>query len=709
MAGLALWDRIQCQVEIVVELKKDNSPVDFCVILVDPRHDRDRIQDYLGASIASLLLRQGYTAIDEPSLSRQKRPICLCLVLNFCDLLTSAETTLSESDVSQMTFLALQHCSDLEPSQLLLQCTSTSLYNCYGLAGLHHFIYQSYLVHKEWKLNESLRAVQQAQLDSRQHVPGSVSYKDYLRNLDEVSSAAAEQQESQMTSTTSSQHPTRPRPRERHPNSGTAPRHKQQDKKQQRNDRRLHDVSAKHTSLDAKNALEAFLAADEDENLGALTATPTFIHNDTSSSDHEDDFFYDESGMRKPLVDEASLVESVRTTARNTPNTTERSSIDKSSGKSRGEQHSLTSKSRVGGTEQQTDERSENKKKKKTSTSRRGASRSSASRSEDDDSMGDVEHDKDGISPRTATTHVGPSSSDDESDIVDTSCKASKSNQASEETVSNREKDAVEGQDEPSLLVNLANESNGDSQPNNEIINQEQVEECVSQSGDRGESNADVVEEETNGINVSLGRGARDIDIDQDLAENTCLQQKGDNVQQDDMPIATTPVGPKVQASAKVDDSDEDEFFLEAEPRQENLAVGDIPGEGKGMDRLSIVHDDNAEEALVEELASIKKNSTALTENRQSVAETPTRGVTEADPTKLMTPCQKLSPSGLSAAAQAAIAAAKEQAELMLREAEEPEEGPVQKSKKKKNKKEKKKKKTSNHSDFSSECGKAYW
>ena len=172
--GHPTWDRIQLSVRIA----KPKESMDFAVIMVDPRHDRDRIEAYLTGAIETLLHCQGYSE------SRQelKRPFCLCLLLNFYDQRRkfSPDELLEESDVQHMTLCALQD-AQVEPSLLHLQIASTSLYDCYGLSILHHFIYQSYLLQKQWSLQQTLGQVHRAR--SQSVPPEILPYQEYLKVL----------------------------------------------------------------------------------------------------------------------------------------------------------------------------------------------------------------------------------------------------------------------------------------------------------------------------------------------------------------------------------------------------------------------------------------------------------------------------------------------------------------------------------------------
>lgn len=196
------------------------AAVDFAVLLIHPKSDPHIAESYVKETVQQFLRLQGYMPNDEsePPLSPSSdasqrndgsshaaapaplasppppRPVCLCLLLNFRDLKPSkhdkrkakkksqqqqcaaaepepesapssapnpGSSWLSQSTVQQWVLEVLQlHDRNLDPSQMVLKLGPTSLYNCYGLGMLHSFVYQSYLCRQQYDARCRLQLVQ---------------------------------------------------------------------------------------------------------------------------------------------------------------------------------------------------------------------------------------------------------------------------------------------------------------------------------------------------------------------------------------------------------------------------------------------------------------------------------------------------------------------------------------------------------------------
>jgi hypothetical protein len=170
---------------------------DFYVLLVDPRHDRSKVQKFLTKTLHTALRAQGYEKVAAASSSTTPlstdatTPFCLCLLCNFCDLWPAHDSEAAAADMisdSELTSWTLQVMESyaMDESLLLLQCANVSMLNCYGLNVLHHFVYQAYIRRKQYDLQAQLRNVGEAMTLSRRCAPTVVSYPQYLGDLEKL-------------------------------------------------------------------------------------------------------------------------------------------------------------------------------------------------------------------------------------------------------------------------------------------------------------------------------------------------------------------------------------------------------------------------------------------------------------------------------------------------------------------------------------------
>jgi hypothetical protein len=174
---------------------------DFYILLVDPRHDRTKVQKFLTKTLHTALRAQGYyveeavaatssTAPVSADTAATLTPFCLCLLRNFCDLWPmndseAAADMISDSELTSWTLQVMETYA-MDESLVLLQCTNVSMLNCYGLNVLHHFVYQAYIRRKQYDLQTQLHSVDNAMTLSRRCSPTVVSYPQYLGELEKL-------------------------------------------------------------------------------------------------------------------------------------------------------------------------------------------------------------------------------------------------------------------------------------------------------------------------------------------------------------------------------------------------------------------------------------------------------------------------------------------------------------------------------------------
>jgi hypothetical protein len=293
-----VWDRIQ--LHVALKPSKDVT-ADFSVILINPRHDAKSLQPYI-SRLVSMLIQQ----------RERNEPLCLCFLLNFRDLQGDRYARIQCDTVEKWAFEMVKH-HHLNENQVILQCTTTSLKNCYGLSTLHHFIYRSYLVHKETELEERLSEVQRS-LKETQEVP-RMAYEAFLKVVTQKSKGTLSEKEGSNTEGSSHEQIHKIREKDLGKNNSNSVNDEKRTqaldstRQQLSNDSRqktrnepesLRSILPK-TYGDPKN-LDAFFADDDDEEEGIVTPVTSHHSRDrilnSSDSDEDDDFFYDEGGHR---------------------------------------------------------------------------------------------------------------------------------------------------------------------------------------------------------------------------------------------------------------------------------------------------------------------------------------------------------------------------------------------------------------------------
>jgi hypothetical protein len=166
--GPTWGERIQLQVEIRGDVPDD---LDFGIIMLNPDQDPDQLKIYLLRILSFLLTRQF---------------ISICILLNFRDKQSTPQV--SEEDVKMwIQDVPMTNLSGSSTYIGLHKTIVTSLKNCYGLASLHTFIYQSYLSRKQQRLEAQLKEVEKAS-QMIDNINEDVSYEDFVVLLNRSSS-----------------------------------------------------------------------------------------------------------------------------------------------------------------------------------------------------------------------------------------------------------------------------------------------------------------------------------------------------------------------------------------------------------------------------------------------------------------------------------------------------------------------------------------
>jgi hypothetical protein len=209
----------------------------------------------------------------------------------------------------------------------LLQCSDTSLLNCYGLSTLHHFIYQAYLQRKRYDLQQELYNVDEAVSQSSQEISTLVvPYDEYVSQVERLlkHSTTSHTSQTPVMSSNSSNSAGRYRTGRNDDETATTatssgagdgrrrivlPYTQQQNRDEQQSRVRTMSGGSSSTlpsaqqSIDnAKDALEAFLESDDSDE---RNEDPVPIARRQSKKkrddddDSDDDFYFDESGNRR--------------------------------------------------------------------------------------------------------------------------------------------------------------------------------------------------------------------------------------------------------------------------------------------------------------------------------------------------------------------------------------------------------------------------
>jgi hypothetical protein len=301
----------------------NNGSFDFAVILIDPRHERSKVQKYLSKRIRELIRLLG-----------RRKPLCLIVLRNFCDLIQHAneDALISMSDLTMWTLEVLQDSSMFVETSPLLQCIDTSLLNCYGLSALHHFIYQAYVQRKRYDLQPEWDRMGAAIEESRSKTATLiVPYDEYLSNVERLLYTSSQNSEA----TPSSSSVGRPQQGRNDDETATTSvstgtpggrrrillplrEESQPARSRTQSGGSSSTLPSIQQSIDhAKDALEAFLESDSDDDENCATMGKHSPMKEESENDaSEEDFYLDESGngdsssdAADPLVKEMKHVE----------------------------------------------------------------------------------------------------------------------------------------------------------------------------------------------------------------------------------------------------------------------------------------------------------------------------------------------------------------------------------------------------------------
>jgi hypothetical protein len=267
--GPTWGERIQLEVEMREDVP-DN--LDFGIIMLNPQHDPDQLKSYLLRTLSFL---------------SKRRNTSICILLNFRDQqLKSNASQISEEDVK--TWIQDGPITNLPGTAMfngLRKTIVTSLKNCYGLASLHNFIYQSYLYQKQKHLEDQLKEVEKASQQINQS-NRDMPYEDFVALLNQSSSIQSPTTisipvESSRTPTSTQVDPI-PR-RKFHQNL----KRNSQEKSMIFPSKRLGNVQT----------LEDFFADDDDMD-NTWQSQAKGKSTSQTSDDDEDDYYYDDSGRR---------------------------------------------------------------------------------------------------------------------------------------------------------------------------------------------------------------------------------------------------------------------------------------------------------------------------------------------------------------------------------------------------------------------------
>ncbi|CAB9504405.1 expressed unknown protein [Seminavis robusta] len=316
--GFSLMERVQVKVEATQELYQNmENRLDFVIVLVNPKEDPRQVQIHI-AKIISDLIQVQKMAIEQQQCDPSTLALRMCFLVNFRDVHNSKKKGgIQEGEIQQLIIALLQQSAEqiLNPQQVLIQFGTISLYNCYGLSTLHQFLFDTFMHIKRKELEFQLTLVDE-QLAKSREVP-RVKYKDFLKMVNQAEDY--------------SEDPQPPPPSYKGPKPPKASRHKPQLQQLAANGvangagpmvnlegaasstddsagRRRNILNVQEqappstidqvapTPGNTRDALEAFLASDDEDEPAATKAT---IKSQTSRDDSDDDdFFYDEEALQ---------------------------------------------------------------------------------------------------------------------------------------------------------------------------------------------------------------------------------------------------------------------------------------------------------------------------------------------------------------------------------------------------------------------------
>uniref|UniRef100_A0A6U9ZHU8 Uncharacterized protein n=1 Tax=Pseudo-nitzschia australis TaxID=44445 RepID=A0A6U9ZHU8_9STRA len=333
------WDRIKLHVRYANSFDSDNEKrivrnndttadaatvkanVDFVVVIINPKDSRETTQSYLEGVLKSYLDRSGHVEKESGSDNNNEgkketfagnaantsditEACCIAVLFNFRDLQKGQEKEegegVSTTDLELLVHKSLQS-RNVPEGKRVVELFDTSLLNCYGLDGLHRFIYRAYLQRSQKDTERQLcvvrNQIQHTSTNNNEVKSKPMAYDEFLKEISPEKNYSSSQQQQQPTN-----------------NKPTNDQQQLQQHQEQPAIRSLNLPQSKQkqhsgqipSSRIGEDALEAFLASSSDEedekkpidrrrdgspnNFGVVLS---------SDDDSDDDFFYDESGHRR--------------------------------------------------------------------------------------------------------------------------------------------------------------------------------------------------------------------------------------------------------------------------------------------------------------------------------------------------------------------------------------------------------------------------
>ena len=328
------WDRIKLHVRYANSFDSDSEEmivrntatvkanVDFVVVIINPKDSRETTQSYLEGVLKSYLDRSGHVegesgsdnnnegkeenfASNNSSASDITEACCIAVLFNFRDLQKGQEKEegegVSTTDLELLVYKSLQS-RNVPEEKRVVELFDTSLLNCYGLDGLHRFIYRAYLQRSQKDTERQLcivwSQIQHTSTNNNNEVKSKqMAYDEFLKEISPENTDRSSQQQQQPTS-----------------NTPTIDQQQLQQHQEQPVVRSLNLSQSKKnqhsgqipSSRIGEDALEAFLASssDEEDEKKPIDRRRDGSPNNfgvalSSDDDSDDDFFYDESGHRR--------------------------------------------------------------------------------------------------------------------------------------------------------------------------------------------------------------------------------------------------------------------------------------------------------------------------------------------------------------------------------------------------------------------------
>lgn len=302
--GSTTWDRVKLRIQCAKNFEKIQNKIDFVVVLINSKHPRDITQSHLKYVLNSYLDLLGYLSDTGSHKERERmgssssesncktssttnitEPFCMVILFNFRDLQDEGKDEVVSPVVTDLEHLVREtlHSRNVPEGDIVIDLLETSLRNCYGLDGLHRFIYRTYLQRSRVDLEKQLDVVRNKIQDTNLANIKPMIYDEFIKEI-----IPTEKTEPQRLTDSTTEH---------NENSFRS-LHLQPNRQQgQTSSARM-----------GKKALEAFLASSDEEDEtpitkgGAAKSSKNFGSASSYSSDdddEDDDFFYDESGDRR--------------------------------------------------------------------------------------------------------------------------------------------------------------------------------------------------------------------------------------------------------------------------------------------------------------------------------------------------------------------------------------------------------------------------